>query len=182
LGHSGAFDLGAATNITMIPGEELGIAVLTNGEPIGAAEAIAESFFDIAQNGEPTVDWLGFTGSIFEKMRQDDRAGAATGEVPANAAPARGSAAYAGVYENSYYGPLAVTAEGNGLAMTLGPAVSPTTFALRHVDGDRFVFPTIGENANGLSNATFTVGPAGTALNVVLGFYDTSGLGTFVRR
>jgi CubicO group peptidase (beta-lactamase class C family) len=182
LGHSGAFNLGAATNITMIPGEELGIAVLTNGEPIGAPEAIAETFMEIAQNGEPTIDWLGFTGGIFARMRQEESAGAATGEAPADAAPARRSAAYAGIYENRYYGPLAVAAEGDSLVMRLGPPASPTMFALKHVDGDRFVFQTIGENANGLSNATFEVGPAGTALNVVLDFYNTHGLGTFRRR
>ena len=38
--HSGAFELGAATNITFMPGEDLGIVVLTNGEPIGVAEAV----------------------------------------------------------------------------------------------------------------------------------------------
>ncbi len=182
VGHSGAFNLGAGTNITMIPGEQLGIVVLTNGEPIGAAEAIAESFIDIAQNGEPTVDWLGFTGGVFEKMRQDERAGAATGTAPAAAAPARRSAAYAGVYDNSYYGPLAVTAEGDRLTMRLGPAASSTHFALKHVDGDGVVFETIGENANGLSNAAFEVGGDGAALKVVLEFYNKNGLGTFVRR
>ena len=182
LGHSGAFNLGASTNITMIPGEELGIVVLTNGEPIGAAEAIAETFMDIAQNGESTIDWLGFTGIIFARMRQEERAGAAPDAAPVGAVPARRSAAYAGVYENSYYGPLTIIAEGDGLVMRLGPVASPNHFALKHRDGDRFVFQTIGENANGLSYATFAVGPAGTALNVVLDFYNTSGLGVFARR
>jgi hypothetical protein len=166
----------------MIPGEELGIVVLTNGEPIGAAEAIAETFMDIAQNGEPTIDWLGFTSSIFARMRQEERAGAAPDEAPMGSVPARPSAAYAGVYENSYYGPLTVAEGRDSLVMRLGPAASPTLFALNHRDRDRFVFQTIGENANGLSYATFAVGPTGTALNVVLDFYNTGGLGTFVRR
>jgi CubicO group peptidase (beta-lactamase class C family) len=182
LGHSGAFNLGASTNITMIPGEDLGIVVLTNGEPIGVAEAVAETFMDIAQNGEPTVDWLGFTGGIFAAMLREEQAGAATGEAPPNPVPARPSATYAGVYENAYYGPLNVAAEGGGLVMRLGPAAAPTPFALKHLDGDRFVFQTIGENANGLSNATFAAGPAGTPLSVVLDYYNTRGLGTFVRR
>ncbi len=182
LGHSGAFNLGAATNITMIPGEDLGIVVLTNGEPIGAAEAIAETFMDIAQNGEPTIDWLGFTSGIFARMRQEERAGAAPDEAPMGSVPARPSSAYSGAYENSYYGPLTVAEERASLVMRLGPAGSPTLFGLKHRDGDRFVFQTIGENANGLSYATFAVGSTGTALNVVLDFYNTSDLGTFVRR
>ncbi len=40
---------------------------------------------------------------------------------------------------------------------------------------------TIGENANGLAGAIFTVGNDGKASKVVLDFYDTTGLGTFVR-
>ena len=115
-------------------------------------------------------------------MRQEERAGAATGAAPPGAAPARSSSAYVGVFDNSYYGPLLVAAQGDRLTMTLGPAASPTLFALTHVDRDRFVFETVGENANGLSNAAFDVGAAGTALTVVLEFYDTDGLGTFVRR
>ena len=107
---------------------------------------------------------------------------AAPGEVPADAAPARRSTAYIGVYENRYYGPLTVTAQGDGLMMSLGPAASPNLFAVKHVDRDRFAFQTIGENGYGLSNAAFEIGPAGTALNVVLDFYNTNRLGTFARR
>ena len=75
LSHSGAFDLGASTNVTILLGEGLGIAVLTNGEPVGVPEAIANSFLDIAQHGSQTVDWFGFYGKVFQAMR--DAQGAA---------------------------------------------------------------------------------------------------------
>jgi hypothetical protein len=65
--------------------------------------------------------------------------------------------------------------------MTLGPQAKPTTFVLRHFDGDTFSFQTIGENANGLAGAIFQIGDNGIASNVVLDFYDRTGLGTFVR-
>ncbi|WP_449345040.1 serine hydrolase [Streptomyces narbonensis] len=58
LSHTGAFALGAHTNVTMLPGEELGIVVLTNGAPAGVADAVALDFFDVAQTGEPSRDWL----------------------------------------------------------------------------------------------------------------------------
>ena len=35
LDHSGAFDLGTGTNVTLLPGEDLGIVTLTNGQPTG---------------------------------------------------------------------------------------------------------------------------------------------------
>lgn len=181
VGHSGAFDLGAATNIAMMPGEDLGIVVLTNAQPIGAAESISETFLDIVRNGRPTVDWLGFLGQVFAGMREQETARAASGAVPTDAEPARPAADYAGVYQNSYFGPLTVKADGNGLAMVLGPAEGPTTLPLRHIDGDRFVFETIGENAIGLSNATFKPGPTGAISSVTLDYYDVAGLGTFTR-
>ena len=182
VGHSGAFNLGTSTNVTMLPGERLGIAVITNGEPIGVAEAIAAAFLDAAQHGEETVDWLPFLGAIFEAMVAAEQAGAASDTEVADPAPARAADAYAGVYDNGYYGPLTVTADDGGLSMTMGPEAAPTTLALTHVDGDRFVFETIGENAYGLSNARFEAGRDGTAARLTLDFYDTSGLGTFTRR
>lgn len=41
LGHTGAFTLGAHTDVTMLPGEQLCIVVLTNGSPVGLADAVA---------------------------------------------------------------------------------------------------------------------------------------------
>lgn len=42
--------------ITFLPGEDVGIFVLTNGRPVGVAEAIGEAFLDVAENGKETVD------------------------------------------------------------------------------------------------------------------------------
>lgn len=53
ISHSGAFALGTGTAYSMLPGEGLGIIVLTNGSPVGAAEAVAAQFIDLAQFGEP---------------------------------------------------------------------------------------------------------------------------------
>src|SRR6266404_2478530 len=40
LSHSGAFALGAATHVNLVPDEQLGIVVLTSAYPIGIAEAL----------------------------------------------------------------------------------------------------------------------------------------------
>jgi CubicO group peptidase (beta-lactamase class C family) len=181
IGHSGAFNLGAATFITFMPGEDLGIVALTNGRPIGIPEAIGATFLDVAQNGKQTVDWLGFMGGAFAAMDAADAPEIDYAKLPASPKPARDLGAYAGQYGNSYYGPLAVTAEGNKLSMSLGPQGRPVEFALTHFDGDTFSFETIGENANGLAGAIFTVGDDGKAEKVVLDYYDRTGLGTFVR-
>ncbi len=74
IGHAGAFYLGASTYVNLIPGEGLGIAVLTNGEPIGVPEGIARSFLDIAEHGRQTVDWFALFGRVFDAMRAADAA------------------------------------------------------------------------------------------------------------
>ncbi len=181
IGHSGAFNLGAATNVTFMPGEDLGIVVLTNGRPIGVAEAIGAAFLDVAQNGHQTVDWVGFLGAVFEQMDAGEAPEVDYTDAPADPKPAQDLAAYTGRYGNSYYGPLEVSADGGKLSMSMGPQGAPTTFALTHFDGDTFSFETIGENANGLAGAIFTLGEDGRAMKVVLDYYDRTGLGTFVR-
>ena len=181
IGHSGAFELGTATNVTFMPGEDLGIIVLTNGMPIGVAEAVGAAFLDVAQNGKQTVDWVGFLGGLFDQMRAAEAPEIDYADVPASPKPAQDLAAYTGAYGNSYHGPLTVSADDRKLSMSMGPQGAPVAFALSHFDGDTFSFETIGENANGLAGAIFTVGSNGKAEKVVLDYYDRTGLGTFVR-
>jgi CubicO group peptidase (beta-lactamase class C family) len=181
LGHSGAFALGAATNVLMLPGEQLGIVVLTNGHPQGIPEAISAGFFDIANHGELTVDWLTFTSGRFAQIEAAEAPETDWSRPPADPQPARDLGVYAGTYANSYYGPLTVTADGDRLSMAMGPPEAPTTFPLTHHSGDVFTFESIGENATGLAGALFTVDAGGTASSVRLDFYDQTGLGTFTR-
>jgi len=181
IGHSGAFELGTATFITFMPGEDLGIVVLTNGMPIGVAEAVGAAFLDVAQNGKQTVDWIDFLGGVFDQMRAAEAPDVDYTDVPVDPKLARDLTAYTGAYGNAYYGPLVVSADGGALSMTMGPQDGPTTFALTHFDGDTFSFETVGENANGLAGAIFTVGDDGRATKVVLDYYDRTELGTFVR-
>jgi CubicO group peptidase (beta-lactamase class C family) len=180
ISHSGAFNLGTATNVLIRPSDELGIVTLTNGEPIGAAEAIAATFLDIAQNGKQTVDWVSFLGAIFEQMRADEAPKVDYSKRPVNPRPAQPLDAYTGTCRNSYYGPLNISLNANALSMKLGSTEALTTFALRHFDGDTFSFESIRENGNGLAGAIFTMDNYGKAAKVVLDFYDTRGLGTFI--
>ena len=192
LGHSGAFNLGAATAVSLLPGEQLGIVALTNGRPQGIPEAICAAFLDTAQNGAPTVDWIGFTSGVFQKIDEAEKPKVDYSKAPAQAKPAQGNDAYVGRYANSYYGPLTVAVENGVLTLELGPAGRTTKFPLTHFDGDTFSFESIGENANGLAGAIFAPGAdtapgadaaagGGTASSVRLDFYDQTGLGTFTR-
>ncbi|MGF1426599.1 serine hydrolase [Kitasatospora sp. LaBMicrA B282] len=180
LSHSGGFELGAATTVYLLPTEQLGIVVLTNGAPIGVPEAIANSFLDIAQNGRQTVDWLTFYGGLFQAVNSAGTSPTDYGKPPASPQPAKAAGAYTGTYTNDFYGPATVTDTGNGqLALVLGP--QQQTFPLTHYTGDTFSYQTKGENAVGLSGVTFHPGSNGTSGTVTIENLDTTGLGTFNR-
>ncbi|WP_326583990.1 serine hydrolase [Streptomyces sp. NBC_00481] len=179
LSHSGAFALGAHTNVTMLPGEQLGIAVLTNGEPVGLADAVALDFFDTAQYGEPTEDWLGLTAQLHEQEEQKLRSPTDYSKPPDDASDARSDSTYTGTYANPYYGPLTVTETNGDLTMRLGP--KPMTFRLTHYAGDTFFFEAVGENATGPSGVTFKGDENGRATSLTIEAFDATGLGTFRR-
>jgi hypothetical protein len=56
--HSGAFLLGAATHVRVDPDAGVGVAILTNGEPVGVPEALAMIFFNhlYAQEGRSELE------------------------------------------------------------------------------------------------------------------------------
>ena len=180
LNHSGAFDLGAATFVNLVPAEQLGIIVLTNGYPMGIAEALGTIFSDIALYGKPTQDWFPLYKQLFSNP-------ATTGTVrgfdysksPASPAPALKNSAYLGKYANDFFGDIAIVEKDGGLAIVEGP--KKLTFPMKHYDRDTFTYDTTGENAVGRSGVTFTIGPDGQATQVVVENLNAHGEGTFKR-
>lgn len=180
LNHSGAFDLGAATYVHLVPDEQLGIVVLTNAYPLGIAEALGTIFLDTALYGKPTQDWLVVFKQVFSNP-------AATGTVlgfdysksPGSASPASKNSAYLGRYTNDYFGDVSVVEKNGGLAIVQGP--KNKTFPMQHYDRDTFTYETQGENAVGRSGITFTIGPDGRATQVLVENLNVHGEGTFKR-
>src|SRR5947199_110356 len=112
LNHSGAFALGAATYVGLVPAEQLGIVVLTNAYPIGIAEALGTTFLDTALYGKQSQDWF----SIFKQAFSNP---AAVGTVlgfdyskpPASPAPALKNGAYVGRYTDDYFGEIVIISD-----------------------------------------------------------------------
>ncbi len=180
LSHSGAFAMGAATNTVIMPGEELGIIVLTNAFPIGVAEALAQTFTDMAIDGKSSQDWF----SVFKKVFADP---ATLGEAPGfdyAKAPdivraAGPNKTYVGKYSNKFFGPMEIIEKDGGLSIVLGP--KRMTSPMKHYNNDVFTYATSGENANGLSGITFTIGSDGNATNVLVEHLNECGEGLFER-
>lgn len=179
--HSGAFVLGAGTNFQLVPALGLGVVALTNGAPVGAAEAITTEFLDLVQYGAPARDWVEAYGGALAHYREP--AGDLVDQT-APASPAPPSApleSYAGIWSNAYFGDAEVAVEGGALVVRLGPD-GGYELPLDAWDGDVFAFTPTGENApdGSRSSATFALGGPG-ASTMTLQFFDVNELGTWTR-
>lgn len=180
MGHSGAFLLGAGTSFQILPSAKLGIVVLTNAAPVGAAEAIVSEFMDIAQYGQTTRDWYAGYHALMQPMFAPvgDLANA---KPPAKPTPARPLADYAGTYNNSYYGPVDIVVKDGGLQLAIGP--KHKTAQLTHWTGDSFAMaPPSGENEpEGSRSSVRFVMDGGRATGLVIDYLNRDGLGAWRR-
>jgi CubicO group peptidase (beta-lactamase class C family) len=181
LSHSGAFNLGAATVVNMLPGESLGIVVLTNAHPIGLPESIAASFLDLVQFANIQRDYFALYRPIFATVIDAPNYGTLVdySNPPANRLSALPATAYLGTYRNNYFGEIAITAREGKLALLLGP--NKQAFPLQHYDRDIFTYQPEGENAFGLSALTFTVAANGKATTVTIENLNIEQQGVFHR-
>src|SRR4029453_3421551 len=109
LSHSGGFQLGAGTNLVILPSADVAIVALTNATPSGVPEALTAQFADLVQFGEVREDWYKLYGDIFKQREQPT--GSLVGQKPpASPAPAAPLASYVGTYHNDYSGPATITA------------------------------------------------------------------------
>lgn len=173
--HSGAFVLGAATNVIFIPAADIAIVVLSNGEPHGIPESIAAAFIDIVETGREQRDWLSGYGPVFDHMYANP--GKLAGKKrPLKPEPVRLLSRYVGTYKNDYFGPAEISLIRGELVMALGPV--PYTFELTHWGGNVFSYLPRGENAVGIATVTFD--PDNRTIRIEN--LDEFGLGTFVKQ
>jgi CubicO group peptidase (beta-lactamase class C family) len=180
LSHSGGFALGAATAVMLVPAEQLGIVVLTNAAPVGVAEAVGLSFLDLALVGMIQRDWLATVGPAVAAAAQlPYGAGMDYSQSPEPQGAPHGLDSYVGTYENDFFGPVEVSSSDGQLVLREGPNL--VGYALRHWEGDVFLYQPKGENAGGLSRVNFAVGSDQSAASVTIENLDIDGEGTFVR-
>jgi CubicO group peptidase (beta-lactamase class C family) len=118
--HTGGID-GMLSQVLLVPGENLGIVVLTNTSPAGSPAESAVTFhvLDAYLGAAGEVDWLERYATQYrdqlaageEAMRA--RAAARVAEAPASHEPD----AYVGTYEDPMYGTVAVRLEDGALVL-----------------------------------------------------------------
>jgi CubicO group peptidase (beta-lactamase class C family) len=186
LSHSGGFNQGAATCYFLLPDEQLGIAVLTNGMPIGVPEAISGYFMDLVVAGKVANDWFALYEQAFAPLyvNPSELAGK---KPPPRPRAARPDCFYTGTYHSDFYGTITVIARGGALHVLMPP--KPTDYPLEHWDGNLFALFPVGENALGISAATFAPNQNNDrAATLTLEYYnnftypDGTGIGVFTRQ
>ncbi len=181
LSHSGAFALGASTSVAMVPDLDLGIVVLTNAPPIGAAEAITASFLDRAELGADSRDWLAAFAPLMAPLSAPvgHLVGAEPPVDPASVGPVE---RYVGIYDNAYFGPASVAATSGGLVLRLGP--ESRDLPMRHWDGDTFVVSPMSENqpTGSVSLVEFSETPSEPGMTLRIEHLNGEGLGVFRHR
>jgi Beta-lactamase/Domain of unknown function (DUF3471) len=186
LSHSGAFNQGASTNYVLLPDQQLGIMTLTNGMPIGVPEAVNAYFMDLVIGGGIENDWL----SLYEQataplyINPSELAGK---KPPSHPAPAQPDSFYVGTYYSDFYGTITVVARDGALHVLMPPR--PTDYPLEHWNGNLFALFPVGENAVGISAATFAPDHDNDrAATLTLEYYnnyeypDGTGIGIFYRQ
>ena len=145
--HSGAFFLGAATAVYIIPEEHIGVLALTNSTPVGLPESICLTFLDFLHYGKQQRDYLPLFGHVMDQMiaeSQNASVDYTTLPVPATPTAAKPLTAYVGTYSNEYFGTLEVTVENNRLILRLPPRGA--YYELSHWDADTFSYYSAGED------------------------------------
>ena len=163
----------------MVPANNLGIVVLTNGQPIGLSEAIAATFMNLAEVGKPLQDWLPIYAAATSGgyVNQSELAGR---RRPTSPRRARSRRAYVGTYSNGFAGRVRVTTRRGRLTLLIGPRLR-RAFPLTHWSGNTFSYLPTGEDSTGISAVTFKFRRGGRRARTV-SLENLGDVGTLRRR
>lgn len=180
--HAGAFSDGVRSLVTLVPGAQLGIVVLSNGFPTGAPEGIAQVFFDQVFTGHSSIEAIAAWDKVYDSFFGPviTKAKAAYGAPPADAAPALAANAYVGRYANPYIGVVAVEERDGALQMRLGPHLG-ITLPLRHFNRDVFTVNASPETPDYPTPVTFEIDGGGKATQVTIDALNDAGMGVLRR-
>jgi CubicO group peptidase (beta-lactamase class C family) len=167
--HTGGLS-GYVSRTVMAPELGLGIAVLTNQESDQAYNSIIYAVLDQAM-GAPPYDWAA------AYLKVGARAAARTAETlkqagakrDASLRPSLPLAAYAGPYEDAWYGPIALTVEGAGEAAHLVMSFAKTPGMagdLEHWSRESFVVRWRDRELRADAYVTFVLDPDGSIAEV----------------
>ncbi|MCD7034122.1 serine hydrolase [Metabacillus sp. GX 13764] len=132
--HGGNID-GFSARVAMVPGENIGVVVLTNQEnsvlPRAAAYTILDKMLKLSY-----LDWNKLIKEEWDKLVDSMQEGAGSSQadrVP-DTSPSHELAAYAGHFEHPAYGTIAIAADGSELSVTYHAFTKPLPLEHYHYD------------------------------------------------
>ncbi len=163
--HTGGLS-GYVSKVVMVPELELGITVLTNQESDEAYNSVVYAVLDQAM-GAPATDWAAAYLKVREraKGRTADALKAAEAKRDASAKPSLALVDYAGTYEDAWYGPIVIAAEGTGETAKLVMSFARTPGMagdLEHWSRETFVVRWRDRELRADAYVTFVLNPDGT--------------------
>ncbi len=174
LKHSGAFALGARSQVVLVPDLNLGIAVLVNASSNALPESLTQSFLDLFLKGALQEDWF----SAYHKLWMAEVEPPPIVITPAvKTLPSLPLMHYTGSYSNLFFGEIKVLEKEGVLELWIGP--KPERFLLQHHDRDVFVLHTRGENGSGETQVIFTFDKDRKVREVVIDAFNAHGNGRF---
>jgi CubicO group peptidase (beta-lactamase class C family) len=161
--HTGSLP-GYVSRLTMIPGLDLGIVVLTNAEQGVAFDAITHHVLDYYLEA-PAYDWLGAyvrLGARRDSVRRQEMRNSAVARDTLSS-PSLAAGDYAGVYSDPWYGDVVVEPAGDGLAIRF--TRTPSLIGdLEHWQHDTFLVRWRDRELRADAFITFDLAPDGRIL------------------
>ena len=159
--HTGGWP-GMVSRVTLVPGRNLGVVVLTNQEAGGAFNALTMQVLDAFMQPAQRTDWIDAYVAAADKARaKADKAWRERlAARQARSTPSLPLAGYAGTYRDAWYGDVDVVHDGGRLRMRFQP--SPLlTGTLQHWQHDTFLVKWDERTLNGDAFVSFALDPEG---------------------
>ncbi|TPG50965.1 serine hydrolase [Rhodanobacter glycinis] len=116
--HTGGWP-GMVSRVTLVPGQHLGVVVLTNAESGAAFNAVTYRVLDAYLNPETKTDWVAVYDKAVKKAeaKSDDSYAGHLAARDKNSKPSLALAKYAGTYRDPWYGDVSVSHENGKLRL-----------------------------------------------------------------
>jgi len=163
--HTGGWP-GQVSRLTLVPGQELGVVVLTNAESGAAFNAITMSVLD-AMLDAPAHDWVAAYAAAVAKSQDKADEGWAKHQAArdARSKPSLPLAGYAGTYSDAWYGDVFVEQKAGKLRLRFG-ATADLVGTMEHWKHDTFIVRWDNRSLNADAFVNFSLDPDGKVREV----------------
>lgn len=163
--HTGGWP-GMVSRLTLVPGEKLGVVVLTNQEVGAAFNAITLSVLDAYLSGEKH-DWVdAYAKAVAKGQDKADEAWAKHQSArDKGSRPSLALAGYAGSFRDRWYGDMQISVEGKGLRLRFAKTAQ-LSGRLEHWQHDTFIVRWDDRSLNADAFVNFSLDPDGKVREV----------------